>query len=121
MMPASRPAVRTMAGSARKSEFNKLGYGALALYAGLLVAMAFGIYGANVTGAKRDQSERTRAEVRTGRMLMMNADRSRCRAIRFDNETSELSGETLTDCDSGNRADTRGSFSGFRDSFVNRQ
>jgi hypothetical protein len=123
MMPHRCSAVRTMARSLRKSEFNKLGYGALALYAVLLVAMALGIYGFNVTSVIMDQdrSDRTRAQVRTGRVLLTSADRSQCRSIRFDNETAELSRETLVECDSVGGVGSGSSFSVFRNGFVNRR
>jgi hypothetical protein len=65
----------------------------------------------------QDRSDRTRAQVRTGRVLLTSADRSQCRSIRFDNETAELSRETLVDCSD---LESGGSFGFFRNGFMNR-
>ena len=107
---------------AHKARFNKLGYGALALYAALVGVVALAVYGINVTGLIMDQSrsERARAQVKTGRMLVTTEDRTQCRSIRFNNETAELSRETLAECDSKLGSDSGGSFGVFRDGFMNR-
>lgn len=108
-----------------KARFTKLGYGALALYAALLVAVGLGVYGINVTQLMMLQrsSERAREEVRTGHMLIPTKDNAQCRSIHFNNETQALSRETLIPCkpETG-RAErsSGGSFSVFRDGFVNR-
>ena len=112
-----------MSHRADKARFNKLGYGALALYASLVAVVALGVYGLNVTSLIMDQSrsDRVRAQVNTGRMLVTTEDRVQCRSLRFNNETAELSRETLIDCDSKIGADTSGgSFGIFRDGFINR-
>ena len=114
----------TPSGKAKKRpRFSLLGYGAMALYASFIVAMGLGVYGFNATSAVMSQNsnERTRAQMQHGRMLVTTEDRVQCRSIRFDNETAELSSETLTECDS--RAADRssgGSFSVFHDGFVHR-
>jgi hypothetical protein len=103
--------------------FSLLGYGAMALYASSIAAMALAVYGFNVTSMVMSQnsSERARAQVQHGRMLVTTEDRVQCRSIRFNNETAELSSETLSECDTraGDRS-SGGSFSVFHDGFVNR-
>src|SRR5262245_9667151 len=86
---------------ARKTGFSMLGYGAMALYASLIVAVALGVYGYNVTSmmVSQSSSDRARAAVRTGRMVITTGDRVQCRSMRFNNETAELSAETLVECD----------------------
>ncbi len=106
-----------------QKSFNKFGYGALALYATLVVALALGVYGINITSVIMDQnrSERARAQVQSGRMLVTTDDRTQCRSIRFDNETAELGRETLVDCEVRRGSQSGGgSFSFFRDGFNKR-
>jgi hypothetical protein len=110
------PSTRT-----RKTTFNKLGYGMLALYAAGIAAAALGVYGFNETGIfMGGDSERVRAKAQTGQMLIGAEDRVQCRSIRFNNETAQLSAETLTECSDRPGARSGGSFSVFRDGFVNR-
>jgi hypothetical protein len=101
-----------------KKRFDKLGYGALALYVSLMAVMALGVYGINITAGAMDQSraERARAQLQSGRMVILTEDRTQCRSIRFDNETSELGRETLGDCD----ARLGGTLGMVRDGFTNR-
>ena len=111
---------------AQKSRYDKFGYGAFALYVSLLAVVVLGVYGVNITSFIMDQtkSDRARAQVKTGRMLINTGDRVECRSLRFDNETVELSRETLIDCESKLGSDDQGSggsFSIFHDGFVNRR
>ncbi len=105
-----------------RPHFNKLGYGALALYASIVGAVALGIYGINVTSGIMDQSrsDRARASVKTGRMLVTTEDRVECRSMHFNNETAELSRETMVECDSKIGDTSSGSLGIFRDGFRNR-
>ena len=110
-----------MADKAQKGRFNLLGYGAIALYVGFLAVVAAGVYGFNVTNMMVlfHSSELAREQMRTGHMVIETEDRSQCRSVHFDNQTSELSAETVTDCDAA-RADDRnggGSYGMFRRSF----
>ncbi len=108
-------------GKARKGRFNLFGYGAIALYVSLLVVAAAGVYGFNLTSlllALRT-SELTRDQMRTGHMVITTDDRTTCRSVRFNNQTSELSKETAMDCDDA-KADIGGSFNLFRNGFRNR-
>src|SRR5262249_28903329 len=103
--------------------FDKLGYGALALYISLMGVVALGVYGINITSVFMDQSrsDRARAQVQTGRMLVMTQDRTQCRSIRFNNETAELGRETLIDCDARQlRTDSGPSLNIIRDGFMKR-
>jgi hypothetical protein len=106
----------------KKSGFNKFGYGALALYATMVVVAALGVYGFNETSISMSQSssDRARAKVKTGRMVIGTEDRVQCRSLHFNNETQELSAETLVECDQRSMGSSGGSFSIFRDGFVNR-
>jgi hypothetical protein len=106
----------------KKSGFNKFGYGALALYATMVVVAALGVYGFNETSIVMSQSnsDRARAKVKTGRMVIGAEDRVQCRSLHFNNETQELSAETLAECDSRLMGSSGGSFGIFRDGFVNR-
>ena len=88
--------------------FNKFGYGALALYATMIVV------------ASQSNSDRARAKVKTGRMVIGTEDRVQCRSLNFNNETQELSAETLAECDQRFIGSPGGSFGIFRDGFVNR-
>jgi len=105
-----------------EKRFDKLGYGALALYVSLIGVMGLAVYGINLTGTIMDQnrSDRARAEVQTGRMVVSTEDRTQCRSIRFDNETAELGRETLTDCDVSVGPGSGGSLGGIRNSFNKR-
>jgi len=116
------PAVRWMIEKPRK-KFDKLSFGALALYVALMGVMALGVYGINATSLMMDQSrsERARAQLQTGRMVIVTEDRTQCRTTRFNNETAELGRETMIDCDSKLGVDTgNGSFSIIRDGFMKR-
>src|SRR5262249_12655048 len=109
----------------RKTGFGMLGYGVVVLYAFLLALVGLGVYGVNLSSVLTGESasERARAQVRHGRMLVPTADRTQCRSIRFNNETAELSGETLIECDSRPIASEfapGASLGIFRDGFVNR-
>ena len=90
-----------MANKPKKQSFDKLGYGAMALYVSLIAVVGLGVYGINVSGLMMEQnrSDLARARVQTGRMLIGTEDRTQCRSIRFSNETVELGHETLTECD----------------------
>jgi hypothetical protein len=107
----------------KKRKFAKLGYGALALYASGLGAVALALYGINVSNIMMEQnrSERVREQVRTGRMLVGTEDRTQCRSLRFDNDTAELSHETLVECDrSATAGSGGGSFDALRNGFMKR-
>ncbi len=95
-----------------KKLFDKLSYGALALYVTLMGGMVLAIYGINVTSIMmtRNESERARAQVQSGRMLITTEDRTQCRSLRFDNETAELGRETLIDCDAARLGNGSSSF-----------
>jgi hypothetical protein len=111
---------------ARKMAFDKFGYGALALYGAGMVAMAVAVYGFNLASVVRDltDSDRARAKLQTGRMLMRTEDRTQCRFLRFDNRTSLITDETLTEC--GEQSNplaappADGSYSVFREGFIKR-
>jgi len=107
----------------KKQGFDKLGYGAFALYVALMGVLALGVYGINVTSLRMDQSrsDRERAQVRNGRMLVLTEDRAQCRSMRFDNETAELGREALVDCDSRQLGMDSGTTIGVvRDGFIKR-
>jgi hypothetical protein len=106
----------------KTSGFNKFGYGALALYATMIVVAALGVYGFNETSivVSQSNSDRARAKVKTGRMVIGTEDRVQCRSLNFNNETQELSAETLAECDQRFIGSPGGSFGIFRDGFVNR-
>lgn len=113
-----------MADKAQKGRFNLLGYGAITLYVGLLAVMAVGVYGFNMTNMMMlfRGSELTREQMRTGHMVINTEDRTQCRSMHFDNQTSELRAETVTDCD-GAQAEEHGgggTFGMFRHSFTGR-
>jgi uncharacterized protein HemX len=116
--------VRMMANKPKKQGFDKLGYGAMALYVALLAVMGLGVYGFNVSTAMMDQTrnERARARVQTGRMLVTTADRTQCRSMNFNNETVELGREMLIECDANTVATDPGgnTFSTIRDGFTKR-
>jgi hypothetical protein len=106
----------------KKYGFNKFGHGALALYATMVVVAALGVYGFNETSLVMSQSnsDRARAKAKTGRMVIGTEDRVQCRSLHFNNETQELSAETLAECDQRSMGSPGGSFGMFRDGFVNR-
>jgi hypothetical protein len=108
-------------GKERKVSFNLLGYGAIALYVSILVIVAAGVYGFNLStlATSIHNSERMREQLRTGRMVITTEDRTRCRSVKFDNETVELSAETVTECDVAIGHAPSGSFSVFHNGFVN--
>ena len=114
----------TMSLKPKKKGFDRLGYSALALYVSLLGLMALGVYGINVSAAMMDQkrSDKARAQVQTGRMLVTTADRTQCRSMNFNNETVEFGRETLIDCDPNTVATDPGgsTFSTIREGFVKR-
>ena len=109
-----------MANKPKKQSFDKLGYGAMALYVSLVGLVGLGVYGINISSLMMDQtrSDRVREQVKTGRMLIGTEDRTQCRSIRFNNETVELSNETLTECDRIGSGSS--SFSIVRDGFIKR-
>jgi hypothetical protein len=113
-----------MADKAQKGRFNLLGYGAIALYVGFLAVVAAGVYGFNMTNMMMflHRSELTREQMRTGHMVIGTEDRSQCRSIHFDNQTSELSAETVTDCDAAQTDEHGGggSYNMFRHGFTGR-
>ena len=102
--------------------FDKFGYGALALYVSLLAVVGLGVYGINLSSGitDRNRSERAREQMQTGRMVIITEDRTQCRTLRFNNETAELSRETLIDCDPKLGTSSDGSFSIIRDGFMKR-
>jgi hypothetical protein len=93
----------------RKSQFHKFGYGALAIYAVGMILMAGSVYGLSLTNLlmKLNATERSREAARTGRMVFATPDRMGCRSFRFDNQTSELGTETVSDCDEQRGPDLR--------------
>jgi hypothetical protein len=123
-MPATKIPTKT---KKRASQFNKFGYGALAIYAIGMILFACSVYGLSVTNLlmKLNATERAREAARTGRMVFATPDRMGCRSYRFDNQTGELGQETVSDCDEQRGPDLRppsgsGSFGAARDSFNNR-
>ena len=109
----------------RKSRINKFGYGALALYAFAIVLTGLGIYGINLSTlmARLNESERIRAQMRTGSMTIVTKDREQCVTYRFDNVTSEVTAEKMVECEGtlgpeGNK--NSGSFNIFQRGFQNR-
>jgi hypothetical protein len=109
----------------RKPPFNKFGLGAIALYAVGLVAAVLGVYGINLSSVmnKWNESDRLRTQAQNGRMLIGTADRTQCRAVRFDNHTSQITGESLVECTDRRATDNvspEASFSVFSKGFNNR-
>lgn len=109
----------------RKASFNKFGLGAIALYIGGLIVVVCAIYGINLSTVlnKWNESERMRARLQTGRMVIGTEDRMQCKTLRFDNRTSQITGETLVGCadlPAATVVSPEGAFSGFRDGFNNR-
>jgi len=109
---------------APKTRFNLLGYGAIALYVSFLAIIAAGVYGFNLSTllAAFHKSEMTREQLRNGRMITVTEDRMQCRSVKFNNETAELSDETVADCDENviPRRPSGGAFGGFRNAFGGR-
>ena len=111
-------------GKVRKSRFNLFGYGAIALYVSLLVVATAGVYGFSVSNLMMSlrSDEQKRAQMRTGHIVITTEDRTQCRSLSFNNETSELSKETVLDCDDAraNNRSANGSFGLFRNGFLSR-
>jgi hypothetical protein len=110
---------------ARKPAFNKFGLGAIALYVAGVIAVACAVYGINLSAVinKFNESERLRAQARRGEMLIGTEDRTQCRSVRFDNHTSQITGETLVACNPQRATEGRSAGStlnGFRESFSKR-
>ena len=109
----------------RKAAFDKFGLGAIALYAVGVTVVACAVYGINLSTVinKFNESERLRAQAQRGEMLIGTEDRTQCRSLRFDNHTSQITGDTLVACSTQRATDSRsagGTFSGFRDGFTKR-
>jgi hypothetical protein len=107
----------------KKGRFSVFGYGVIALYVALMVVVAGGVYGINLTRLVLSQSssEQARAQRRIGRMVITGADRAQCRTLHFNNETAEVSTETQLDCDDVITDDRPGgSYGMFRDGFTGR-
>jgi hypothetical protein len=108
----------------RKAAFDKFGLGAIALYIVGFIVVACAVYGINLSTVinRFNESERLRAQAQRGEMLIGTEDRTQCRSVRFDNQTSQITGETLVAC-SEQRATDRSpesTLNGFRDSFSKR-
>ena len=103
----------------RKTRTHKVGYSALALYAAILVGGGLGVYGWSFTDIFTSSSDKLRAEVQTGRMLVATDDRVQCRSYTFDNATAQMSSEKLTECADRPGTKTK-SFGVFQDSFSKR-
>ena len=86
--------------------------------------MACGVYGINLSTVmnKWNESERLRAQAQHGQMLVGTADRTQCRALQFDNQTSQLTGETLVPCTDRRATDSmpEASINVLRNGFNNR-
>jgi hypothetical protein len=109
----------------RKPAFDKFGLGAIALYVAGVVVVAGAAYGINLSAVinKFNESERLRAQAQRGQMMVGTEDRTQCRVVRFDNQTSQITGESLVACTERRALDGRSSEStlnGFRDSFSKR-
>ena len=109
----------------RKPAFDKFGLGALALYAAGVVVVACAVYGINLSAVinKFNESERLRTQAQRGEMLIGTEDRTQCRSLRFDNHTSQITGDTLVACSTQRATDSRSAgstLSGFRDGFAKR-
>lgn len=85
----------------KKPLINRLGYGAFALYAAVMLFTVAGVYGFNVTNLlmKLNATAHAREELRNGRMVIATPDRLQCRSYRFDNQTVAVGTETTADCD----------------------
>src|ERR1700730_13177011 len=84
----------------RKPAFDKFGLSAIALYAAGIVVVAGAAYGINLSAVinKFNESERLRAQAQRGEMLVGTEDRTQCRSVRFDNHTSQITGDHLVAC-----------------------
>ncbi|HUI94190.1 MAG TPA: hypothetical protein VLX44_00425 [Xanthobacteraceae bacterium] len=98
-----------------KSEGNRFGYGALALYAFGILVVALGIYGINLSSliARMHETERMREQMRSGRMVVVTSDREQCRTYHFDNATADVTAEKMVDCENVIAPDGKGNNSGF--------
>ena len=107
----------------QKARFNKLGPGALTLYASLVVLAALAVYGicAGSIITEQARSDRARAQMQTGRMLVSSVDQTECLFFRFDNETVQVSRAMVIDCNAKPGTESRSSYNIFRDGFVNRR
>ena len=103
-----------------RKRFDKLSYQALALYVAVMVVLGLAVYGINATSLSMDQSRSARAQVQSGRMVIVTEDRTQCRTLSFNNETAELSHETLIDCDPKLGVDSGSSFSAISNGFMKR-
>ena len=105
-----------------KARFNKLGRGALALYAALVALAALAVYGicASSIASEQVRSDRARAQMQTGRMVVSSVDRTECLYMRFDNETAAVSRAMVIDCNAKPGSESVGSLGIIRDSFLNR-
>jgi hypothetical protein len=105
-----------------RKRFDKLSYGVLALYVAVMLVLGLAVYGINLSTVimDRNRSDRARAQMQSGRMVIVTEDRTQCRTLRFNNETAELSRETLVDCDPKLGVDSDGSFGVIRDGFMKR-
>src|SRR5579862_4946506 len=108
-----------------KSRVNRLGYGALALYALGMLAAAVGIYGINLSSitSRLHESERVRERMRSGNMVVVTGDRQQCRTYKFDNVTSEVTAEQMVECENAlppDGTDHSGSFDVFQRGFQSR-
>jgi hypothetical protein len=109
----------------RKPAFDKFGLSAIALYVAGVVVVAGAAYGINLSAVinKFNESERLRAQAQRGEMLIGTEDRTQCRSLRFDNHTSQITGDTLVACSPQRATDSRSAgstLSGFRDGFAKR-
>jgi len=89
-----------------------------------VVLGALGVYGWTFTSVFMSSSDKVRAQLQTGRMLIVTEDRVHCRSHTFDNETSQMTAGALTACENrpriGAGSGAGGSFGVIRDSFNNR-
>lgn len=108
----------------KKRQFDKFGYGALALYAAAMLLLGLSVYGINVTSfvMRINETQRTREQMRTGRMVVVTSDHEQCRAYSFDNQTADVSAEQMMDCEKAMTRDGKGSASlnTFQRGFQNR-
>jgi hypothetical protein len=109
----------------RKPAFDKFGLGAIAIYVVGFIVVACAVYGINLSTVinKFNESERLRAQAQRGEMLIGTEDRTQCRSLRFDNHTSQITGDTLVACSAQRATDSRSAgstLSGFRDGFTKR-
>jgi hypothetical protein len=111
---------------AGKVSLDKFGYGMLGLYAALVMLGALGVYGwtfTSVFSGFSSSSDRVRAQLQSGRMLIATEDRVHCRSYTFNNDTAHMTTSGVTDCENRLRKGggaVGGSFGIIRDSFNNR-